>query len=71
MLTHIGMAHQPDNIITGAITLRESTVPVRVDTHRDQLLAVKRGAPLWPAVDVRSEHLHHHIEHALTQTHLS
>src|SRR5579859_3697349 len=30
-------------LLTGAATLREGRVPVRVEAHRDRLLAVKRG----------------------------
>jgi uncharacterized protein len=37
-------------LLTGAATLREGHVPVRVEgTHHDRLLAVKRGELPWPA----------------------
>jgi hypothetical protein len=39
-------------LVTGAATLREARVPVRIEAHRDRLLAVKRGEVPWPEVDV-------------------
>lgn len=37
-------------LLTGAATLREGRVPVRVESHRDRLLAVKRGELSWAEV---------------------
>jgi predicted nucleotidyltransferase len=34
-------------LISGIRVLREGVVPVRVDEHRDQLLAIKRGEVSW------------------------
>jgi predicted nucleotidyltransferase len=34
-------------LLTGAATLREGRVPVRVEAHREKLLAVKRGEVPW------------------------
>jgi hypothetical protein len=34
-------------LLTGAATLREGRVPVRVEAHRDCLLAAKRGEAPW------------------------
>jgi hypothetical protein len=38
-------------LLTGATTLRTGNVPVRVEAHRDRLLAVKRGEMPWAEVD--------------------
>lgn len=57
-------------LITGAATLREGRVPVRVEQHRDRLLAVKHGSLPWPEVDAWRRELHHDFEHALTETRL-
>src|SRR5687768_17428147 len=57
-------------LLTGAATLREARVPVRVETHREKLLAVKRGELPWPELDAWRKELHHDFEHALAQTKL-
>jgi uncharacterized protein len=57
-------------LLTGAATLRDARVPVRVETHRDRLLAVKRGELPWPEVDAWRKELHHDFERALTETKL-
>ncbi|MDB6067990.1 MAG: hypothetical protein JWR26_4198 [Pedosphaera sp.] len=57
-------------LLTGAATLREGRVPVRVETHRDRLLAVKRGEIPWPEVDAWRQELHHDFETALSTTKL-
>lgn len=57
-------------LITGAATLRESRVPVRVEQHRDRLLAIKRGELAWPEVDAWRQELHRDFEHALVETKL-
>jgi len=57
-------------LLTGAATLREARVPVRVETHRDRLLAVKRGETSWAEVDAWRKELHHDFERALTETKL-
>src|SRR6266436_10270812 len=38
-------------LLTGAATLREARVPVRVEGYRDRLLLVKRGELPWAEVD--------------------
>jgi uncharacterized protein len=58
-------------LLTGAATLREGRVPVRVKTHRDSLLAVKRGEVSWAEVDVWRKELHGDFERALAATQLS
>ena len=43
-------------------------MPVRVEAHRERLLAVKRGELPWAEVDVWRKELHHDFERALTET---
>jgi hypothetical protein len=57
-------------LLTGAATLREARVPVRVEAHRDRLLAVKRGEIPWTEVDAWRKDLHSNFERALTETKL-
>ena len=57
-------------LLTGAATLREARVPVRVEAHRDRLLAVKRGELPWAEVDAWRKELHHDFERALAETKL-
>jgi hypothetical protein len=57
-------------LLTGAAILREGRVPVRVEAHRDRLLAVKRGEVEWPGLDAWRQQLHHDFERALADTQL-
>jgi hypothetical protein len=57
-------------LITGASTLRTGEVPVRVQAHRDALLAVKRGEVPWAEVDAWRLALHGDFSRALTGTKL-
>jgi hypothetical protein len=57
-------------LLTGAATLREGRVPVRVEAHREKLLAVKRGELPWPDLDIWRKELHRDFEHALARTKL-
>jgi uncharacterized protein len=57
-------------LLTGAATLREGRVPVRLESHRDRLLAVKRGEIRWPEVNAWRIELHHDFERALSETKL-
>jgi uncharacterized protein len=57
-------------LITGAATLRQGRVPVRVEQHRDRLLAIKRGELPWLGVDAWRKDLHHDFELALSETKL-
>jgi len=57
-------------LITGAATLREGRVPVRVEAQCDRLLAVKRGDLAWAEVDAWRKELHHDFERALAETKL-
>jgi uncharacterized protein len=57
-------------LTTGAAALREGHVPVRVEAHRERLLAVKRGDVLWEEVDAWRLELHRDFDRALTETKL-
>jgi predicted nucleotidyltransferase len=57
-------------LLTGAATLREGRVPVRVEAYREQLLTVKRGEMKWAEVDQWRKELHRDFEHALAETKL-
>jgi uncharacterized protein len=57
-------------LLSGAATLREGVVPVRVEAHRDRLLSVKRGEVPWADVDAWRQELHRDFEQALAQTQL-
>jgi hypothetical protein len=57
-------------LLTGAATLRDARVTVRVEAHRDRLLAVKRGEMPWAEVDAWRKELHRDFERALAETKL-
>ena len=57
-------------LLTGAATLREGRVPVRVEAHRERLLAIKRGNLPWAEVDSWRKDLHRDFELALSETKL-
>jgi uncharacterized protein len=57
-------------LITGAATLRERRVPVRVESHRDRLLAIKTGNVPWRDVNAWRRELHEDFEIALSETRL-
>ncbi len=57
-------------LLTGAATLREGWVPVRVEAHRERLLAIKRGEAEWLEVDAWRQQLHRDFERALAETQL-
>jgi hypothetical protein len=57
-------------LITGAATLRERRVPVRVELHRERLLAIKGGAVPWSVIDGWRRELHEDFERALSETRL-
>jgi len=57
-------------LLTGAATLLTGNVPVRIETHRDRLLAVKRGELPWAEVDAWRKELHRDFELALAETKL-
>jgi predicted nucleotidyltransferase len=57
-------------LLTGAATLREGAVPVRIEQHRERLLAVKQGALSWAEVAAWRKELHRDFERALVETRL-
>ena len=57
-------------LLTGAVTLRTGSVPVRVEPHREKLLSVKRGELSWAELDAWRKDLHRDFERALTETKL-
>ncbi len=57
-------------LMAGASTLREARVPVRVEGHRERLLAIKRAELPWAEVDTWRKELHQDFERALAETKL-
>jgi predicted nucleotidyltransferase len=57
-------------LISGISVLRHSFVPVRMDEHRAQLLAVKQGELPWNETDIWRLNLHREFDQALQQTSL-
>ncbi len=57
-------------LISGISVLREGFVPVKVDKHRDQLLAIKRGDLPWNETEKWRLALHLEFERALAKTKL-
>ncbi|HEX2189579.1 MAG TPA: nucleotidyltransferase domain-containing protein [Longimicrobiaceae bacterium] len=57
-------------LIAGVTILREGHVPVRVETHRDALLCIKRGEVPWPEVDAWRLSLHREFDAAYASTKL-
>jgi hypothetical protein len=57
-------------LISGIAVLREGVVPVRIDEHRERLLAVKRGEVPWEETEAWRRSLHQEFERAVQQTSL-
>lgn len=57
-------------LLSGVTVLREGYVPVRVDEHRDELLAIRRGELQWDEVNARRLSLHKEFDAALAMTKL-
>jgi len=57
-------------LISGITVLREGFVPVRVEKHRDQLLAIRNGELPWDEVEKWRLSLHHEFDQALAHTKL-
>lgn len=51
-------------LISGATLLREGTLPVRVDQHRDRLLAIRRGDVAWDELEAWRLELHREFDEA-------
>jgi hypothetical protein len=57
-------------LLSGIGVLRDSLVPVRVDAHRDRLLAIRRGEALWDDVENWRLSLHQEFNAAFETTKL-
>jgi hypothetical protein len=57
-------------LISGITVLREGTVPLRVQEHRERLLDVRRGLIEWEEVDVWRRRLHREFDAAYATTRL-
>lgn len=57
-------------LISGIRVLREGFVPVRVDAHREQLLAIKRAEVPWEETEKWRLSLHGEFDKALAETKL-
>jgi len=57
-------------LISGIKVLREGFVPVRVDEHREQLLAIRRGEVPWDETESWRLNLHREFDMALQATRL-
>ena len=57
-------------LLSGIQVLREGFVPVRVDTHRDRLLAIRDGDMDWEHVEEWRLRLHIEFDEAFRQTKL-
>jgi hypothetical protein len=57
-------------LLSGVTALTEGSVPVRVEEHRDRLLAVRRGAVPWEEVEAWRLELHQTFDAALVASHL-
>jgi hypothetical protein len=55
-------------LLSGVTSLREGVVPVRVEAHRDRLLAIRGGALPWDEVDAWRLQLHQEFDSALATT---
>lgn len=57
-------------LISGVHALRHGDIPVRVDEHREELLAIKRGEMPWEETEKWRLSLHSEFDKALTKTKL-
>lgn len=57
-------------LISGISVLREGFVPVRIDEHREQLLAIKHGDVPWEETEKWRLNLHGEFDKAVEQTKL-
>lgn len=57
-------------LLSGITILREGTVPVRVDEHRQRLLTIRRGEMPWEEIDAWRLALHRELDDAFAHTHL-
>lgn len=57
-------------LLSGGVVLKQGFVPLRVDEHRDKLLAIRRGEVPWDEVELWRMKLHRELDEALTTTSL-
>lgn len=57
-------------LLSGIIALHENTIPVRVESHRDRLLAIRHGQVAWPEVNDWRIQLHREFDTAFETTKL-
>ncbi|HIQ22091.1 MAG TPA: nucleotidyltransferase domain-containing protein [Planctomycetes bacterium] len=57
-------------LISGISVLRDGLVTVRMDSHREQLLAIRRGEVPWEEIDRWRLSLHAELDRALAETKL-
>ena len=57
-------------LLSGITVLQEGFVPVRIDTHRTQLLAIRNQELSWAEVNGWRLDLHQKFDHAFANTHL-
>ena len=57
-------------LLSGVTVLEEGFVPLRMDAHRDRLLAIRHGGLPWEEVEVWRLQLHQRLDQALTSTNL-
>jgi hypothetical protein len=57
-------------LLSGVVVLTHGFVPLRVDEHREQLLAIRRGEVPWEEVEAWRLRLHHELDAALETTSL-
>ncbi|HJZ96709.1 MAG TPA: nucleotidyltransferase domain-containing protein [Candidatus Solibacter sp.] len=57
-------------LLSGVTVLREGFIPLRVDSHRDRLLAIRRGEVAWEEVEEWRLDLHRRLDDALAATRL-
>ena len=55
-------------LLSGICVLKRGYVPVRVEEHRDRLLAIKRGEVAWDEVETWRKNLHRDFDSALSET---
>ncbi len=57
-------------LLSGVVVLKQGFVPLRVDEHRDRLLAIRRGDVPWEDVERWRLELHRELDQALQSTEL-
>ena len=57
-------------LLAGTVALREGIIPVRVEQHREELLAIKHGELAWEAVNTWRLELHRQFDAAYATSRL-